>query len=317
MRAFDRPAYLGLDDDAHWQRLVAEGLQAYGTHYAGSRRASYCPMVYAELEGKLAAWLDAPATLTVASGSWLAVQLVDLLQARGYTVLAGPDAHVAWLRPGVAGFAEAQLWKTEALRLAASGRMVAVVSDRVNPIRCGASDLSWWAELPATACLVVDDSHALGVLGAKGRGSWAEFGALSAHLLVCASLGKAFSVPGAVLVGSMEWLTRIETSASYGGASALPPAYAHALHVGLIYALGRRERLLGFVAVIEALGLVHAPGHPAFRISAVQGEALRAAGIEFARLAYPRAESVLVERLVLSAGHSEVDVARVVEVLRG
>ncbi len=317
MRAFDQPAYLGLDRDERWAGLITEGIREHGTHFAGSRGAAYCPPVYAQAEHRLAAWLDAPAVTLVSSGSLLAALVVDRLQAQGYTVLAGPFAHACWRRPGVKGSTDAEIWRTEALSKAAAGERIAVVSDRVCAIRCVEARLDWLSELPAHAMVVLDDSHSLGVLGPHGRASRAKFGQLGAELLVCASLGKSFSVPGAVLVSSADWAQAFRAAAAFGGASSVPPGYASALANGLDYALERRTALLANVAALENLGLVHATGHPAFLLDARQADALSEAGIAFAKTRYPTADSPEVCRVVVSSGHAAGEVARVVSVLGG
>ncbi len=315
MRAFDRPAYLGLDRHPEWIRLIAEGMALYGTHYAGSRGASYCPDVYAQAERALADWLGAPAVTLLSSGSLLATLVVDQLRAEGYTVLAGPLAHACWRRVGVTGFDDAEVWQVHALRLAARGQRVAVVSDRVCAIRCERASLAWLTELPQSAAVVIDDSHGIGVLGPGGRASWAEFAGLRAELIVCASLGKGFSVPGAVLVSSAERAQRLGATAAFGGASSIAPGYAHALAHGLDLGLAQRPRLLAHVAAFDAAGLAHVAGHPAFSLTGSQADLLTAAGIAFAKTRYPTAESPEVNRLVVSAGHTAGEVAAVVGVL--
>lgn len=315
MRAFDQPAYLGLDRDGRWAALVAEGVARYGTHYAGSRGASYCPSVYAEAEGQLKDWLGAPATTLVSSGSLLATMLTDALWREGHVVLSGPLAHACWRWAGTRAFASADAWRRAAFEAVALGRRVAVVTDRVCVMRCVEADLTWWQDLPASATVVVDDSHAIGVHGEGGRGSWGELRGLAAEVLVCASLGKAFSVPGAVLVSSAPRAQAFRTTAAFGGASSVPPAYAHALAEGLEYALGRRKRLLGHVRALAATDVRHVHDHPAFLIGEGQAGALALAGVRYAQTRYPTAESPEVRRVVVSAGHRAEEVAEVARAL--
>ncbi len=317
MRAFDQPAYLGLDRHPEWLALVGEGMALYGVHYAGSRGASYCPAVYADVERVLAAWLGAPAVTLVSSGSLLAVMMVDQLLAEGYAVLAGPLAHACWRRAGVVAFEDAEAWRRRALELARRGARVAIVSDRVCAVRCRKAKLDWLRGLPSGAVVVLDDSHAIGVLGPRGGGSWVEFGGLPAELIVCASLGKSFSVPGAVMVSSRARAQRLRSTAAFGGASSVPPGYAHALATGLDLALAQRTRLSANEAALAEAGLAHVADHPAFSLTESQAGQLAAAGVAFARTRYPTAESAEVSRLVVSAGHSTEEVAQVATLLRG
>ena len=315
MRAFDQPAYLGLDRSARWLGLVREGLERYGGHYAGSRLANYCPDVYAKAERRLSAWLGAPDVTLLSSGSLAAVLVTGELLGEGYRVLAGPLSHACWRRPGVTSYAEDDAWRSDAMKLISAGERVAVLTDRVCALRCVAADLAWLHNLPQSAAVVVDDSHAIGVLGEGGRASWAEFRELSAELLVSASLGKAFSTPGAVVVGSASRLQALRSTGWFGGASSIPPAYAHALAEGLGDALVQRGALLEHISALAATGLRHAPGHPAFLLDARQAQLLSEAEIAFAKTRYPTAASAEVSRLVVSAAHRRAEVAAVVGVL--
>ena len=312
----DRPAYLGLDRDPAWRDLVAGGLERYGTHFAGSRRAAYCPAVYDEAEAALATWTSAPAALTMSSASLASATLVEALASAGFAVLAGPLAHAAWRRPGlVEGRDTPEAWRARARELAGAGRPVALVTDRVCALRAREAAVAWVGDLATGGgrlALVVDDSHALGALR-DGRGSYAAYRAAlppAVAVVTLASLGKAFSVPGAVVAGEAWAIDAVRASGGFGGASPSPPAYAHALAAGLrdggaSLVAERLRRLRDFVREVEGLGIAgsHVAGHPVFRVDdARQREALRASGIGLSEIAYPAPGSPVVSRLVLRAG---------------
>ena len=315
----DRPAYLGLDRDPAWRDLVAGGLARYGTHFAGSRRAAYCPAVYGEAEAALATWTSAPAALTMSSASLASATLVEALASGGFAVLAGPLAHAAWRRPGlVEAGASREAWRARARELLAAGRSVALVTDRVCALRAREADVAWIGDLAAGAAdgggriaLVVDDSHALGALR-DGRGSYAAYRAAlppAVAVVTLASLGKAFSVPGAVVAGAAWAVEVVRASVGFGGASPLPPAYAHALAAGLrgggaSLVAQRLRRLRDLVREVEGLGIAgpHVAGHPVFRVDdARQRGALLAGGIGLSEIAYPTPASPVASRLVLRA----------------
>ena len=328
----DRPAYLGLDRDPTWLGYLDAGLRACGAHYAGSRRAAYCPPVYDRLEERLADWMGAPAALTMSSASLAAATLAESLTDGGSAVLAGPLAHAAWKRPGgvTTCFDDDAAWRAAVRRLLAAGRAVAVVTDRVCALRAREADFSWLTDLPGAAgslTVVVDDSHALGALR-TGRGSYAELRAVlppATAVLSLASLGKAFSMPGAVIAGTPEVLREVWTRAGFGGASPLPPAYAHALSSVLgegaaaAFVAARLRQLSSVVAAVEGRGLrgPHVTGHPVFRVDdPAQRAALAEVGIVLSEVAYPRAESAPVTRLVLRAGADGAEaVARIARAL--
>ena len=117
----------------------------------------------------------------------------------------------------------------EALRLqlrecARRRRRPLVLSDGYCP-GCGAAPISAYSGLARRfgGRLVVDDTQAVGVLGADptpdapfgrgGGGSLPWHGVDGAHVVVCASLAKGLGVPLAVLGGSADVIERFETCA--------------------------------------------------------------------------------------------------------
>lgn len=325
----DRPAYLGLDRDPAWLALLGEGLARYGTHFAGSRRAPYCPEVYEACESAFAAWTSTPATLLLSSASLASVLTLEMLRERRFATLVGPLAHATWRRPGlVAEFDDPTAWRQRVARLLAAGQSVALVTDRVDVLGARGADLTWLSQLGAgrgRLLAVVDDSHALGVLD-DGRGTYAALrGGLPPEidLLTVASLGKAFSSPGALVAGAPWAVRALGDSGGFGGASPLPPAYAHALLHGASPEFplfdDRRRDLVALVDRVERIGLfgAHVAKHPVFRVDdSRQQRCLREAGIVLSELAYPRAGDPPTVRLVLRAdGNAAVAVERVAEAI--
>lgn len=119
--------------------------------------------------------------------------------------------------------------------------------------------------------LLIDDAHALGVLGANGRGTLEHAGLFDSavngeidpqqrlRLLLCGTLSKAVGGFGGIIPGSRRFIERLKTTSHYyGGASAppVPAAAATARALELIAAdPGMRTRLWKNVdAVKNGLG---------------------------------------------------------------
>jgi 8-amino-7-oxononanoate synthase len=102
-------------------------------------------------------------------------------------------------------------------RLRAAGRLAIVLADGYAPGMAGPPPLACLAGCVANGAgwLVVDDTQALGLLGAHGGGSLCLHGLQgSPHVVVGASLAKAFGAPLAVLLGSGALVRRYRASAS-------------------------------------------------------------------------------------------------------
>ena len=82
----------------------------------------------------------------------------------------------------------------------------------------------------AGACLMVDDAHGFGVLGASGGGSLEAYGLSGTEVpVLMGTLGKALGTAGAFVAGSHELIEALlQNARSYMYTTALPPALAAA-----------------------------------------------------------------------------------------
>ncbi|MCZ8132602.1 MAG: aminotransferase class I/II-fold pyridoxal phosphate-dependent enzyme [Steroidobacteraceae bacterium] len=75
---------------------------------------------------------------------------------------------------------------------------------------------------PHGGWLLVDESHAFGVIGPTGRGAVEAHGVRGARVLAGGSLGKAFSAYGGLAVGPADAIARLwQTPAARGAASGM------------------------------------------------------------------------------------------------
>jgi 8-amino-7-oxononanoate synthase len=104
------------------------------------------------------------------------------------------------------------------------------------------------------AGLLVDEAHALGVLGPRGRGVCAEAGVWPDALV--GTLGKAFGLAGAFVAGSTELVRLLENRArSYVFSTAALPALAGAVPTALALAdraEAERSRVRAYAARLRA-----------------------------------------------------------------
>jgi 7-keto-8-aminopelargonate synthetase-like enzyme len=101
--------------------------------------------------------------------------------------------------------------------------------------------------LPARGRILVDDAHALGVLGSRGRGSIEACGVRDARLIRTATLSKAFGSFGGVILADEKLARRvIDRSHAFPASTPIPlPAAAAALAAGRLIQsdAAMRERL--------------------------------------------------------------------------
>lgn len=174
------------------------------------------------------------------------------------------------------------------------------------------------------ACLIVDEAHAIGVLGPDGGGLCAQAGVRPDVLT--GTFGKAFGAGGAFVAGCsplIQWLWN--RARTFVFSTGLSPALAAAAYAGMERARRepwRRERLLAAADQlrraldelhVRALGFGHVipwvvgePG-PAVNVA----EALAAQGLDVRTIRPPSVPAGTARlRLTVSAAHTSADIER-------
>ena len=100
--------------------------------------------------------------------------------------------------------------------------------------------------------ICVDDAHATGVIGEKGRGSFEYFGLKDERLYSSGTLSKALGGHGGIIAGDKEFIERLKEKSKIPYASSAPPTPAAAATAKAIEILsknpGLRKKLWANVA---------------------------------------------------------------------
>jgi 8-amino-7-oxononanoate synthase len=180
--------YLGLTTDPRVRRAAVGAIRRYGTGVTGSRLLNGTLPLHTELEELLADWVGTEAALVFTTGYAANLGLIGALIGAGDAALVDSAAHAS-LVDG-ARFSEGALrafrhnrpnslrralrsWREQP---AAGGVLVAV--DGIYSMEGDRAPLLPVAELCTEfgARLLVDEAHALGVVGPEGGGTAAEAG---------------------------------------------------------------------------------------------------------------------------------------------
>jgi 8-amino-7-oxononanoate synthase len=228
--------YLGLSrHPAVWAAAAAE-LESSGLGAGASRLVSGTRPVHLALEAALAAWLGRQRVLLFPSGFQANLAAVCALADRHSLVLADRLIHHSLLVGVRASGARLQRFAHNDLadlerRLSAARRerpagRVLVLCESVYSMEGSSAPVRALADLCARhgAPLLVDEAHALGVVGEGGRGLAHGLGEVA---LVSGTFGKAFGSGGAFLAADEplgEWL--LQSSGAFRYSTALAPALA-------------------------------------------------------------------------------------------
>jgi 8-amino-7-oxononanoate synthase len=338
---FSSNDYLGLASHPRVVAAFQRGAERYGVGSGASALISgYC-RTHAQLEEDLAVFTGRPRALVFSSGYLANLAVVTTLAGRRDTVIADRLNHASLIDAALLSHARLLRYPhrdTLALerRLqCAEGSRRLVVTESLFSMDGDLAPLGRIAALCERyhAALVVDDAHAVGVLGPYGQGSLAELGLGSEAVPVqISTFGKALGGLGAFVAGSDDLIeTMIQDARSYRYTTALPPAVAEAVREALVLARTeswRREHLRSLITAfrggLSEIGI--AKSDPRSPIQALvfggddntlaAAERLRRRGLFVAAIRPPTVPVGSARlRVSLTAAHTEGQVTRLVESL--
>jgi glycine C-acetyltransferase len=227
--------YLGLAGHPDLMRVGAEALAAYGAGSGASRLVSGTMSVHREAEKTLAAFAGFPESVLFSSGYACNLGVVQALVGRGDVVFSDSLNHASLIdgarlsRADVVVYqhADAAHLRRQLMGHRARGRAALVLTESLFSMDGDIAPLAALANLAREfqAGLLVDDAHAIGVYGIRGRGLCAEHG-VTPDVLVGA-LGKACGIQGAFAATSLPTAELIRNRArSYVFSTAPSPALA-------------------------------------------------------------------------------------------
>jgi 8-amino-7-oxononanoate synthase len=229
--------YLGLLSDPRVKQAAQEAIEQYGTGCTGSRFLNGTLDLHIELERRLAEFMGAEACVLFSTGYMTNQGVIQSLAGRGDIVFSDKDNHacivagtkvtdaeVVRFRHNDVAHLRRQLEKAHETKPGA-GKMI--VTDGVFSMSGILADVPALVELADEfeAALMLDDAHAVGVIGPGGRGSAAYFGLGDRVDLTTGTFSKSFASLGGFVTGSYEAIEFIRHSASTHIFSAsMPPA---------------------------------------------------------------------------------------------
>src|SRR5258708_92505 len=206
--------YLGLIGDPRVDRAAVEAVHKYGTGTGGVRMLTGTIDLHHQMESELAAFKRMPETITFSSGYLANLAVVSSLLSPVDRVVMDSYAHRSLGDAcRLAGVAISRYIHNDCsslrheLELNPAGSRTLIVADGVFSME---GDICPLPELIALkkefGCyLMIDEAHALGVLGPTGRGTDEHFGASAADVDIwTGSLAKAIPSNGGFVALSQE-----------------------------------------------------------------------------------------------------------------
>jgi 8-amino-7-oxononanoate synthase len=235
--------YLGLTAHPKVKEAALKAVEKYGTGCSGSRYLTGTLDLHIELENRLAKFFGSEAVLLYSTGYQTAQGIIPTLVQRGEYVVSDKDNHaciVAGQMMARGSTAELVRYKhndmTDLERVLQKIPMEAgklIVSDGVFSTGGEIVDLPKLVDLAKkfNAKMLIDDAHAVGVIGKGGRGTASEFNLEKEVDLTMGTFSKTFASLGGFVAGAERVINYLKhhSSALIFSASPTPAAVAAAL----------------------------------------------------------------------------------------
>jgi 8-amino-7-oxononanoate synthase len=233
--------YLGLTGDERVMQGARDALARYGTGLTGSRLLNGTTPLHLELERELAEWMGTEDAIVFTTGQQANVGTLATLLGTGDTVVIDSADHASLLdgallsRAKLRAFRHNRMDKLESTleKAVGDGGGVMVVVDGVFSMEGDVAPLREIAALAQRfgARLMVDEAHAVGVLGARGAGTAELLGVEDQVDLRMGTFSKSLASCGGFVAGDadvVEFL-KIQSRAFLFTASGVPAAIGAAL----------------------------------------------------------------------------------------
>ncbi|MEX2513318.1 MAG: aminotransferase class I/II-fold pyridoxal phosphate-dependent enzyme [Cyclobacteriaceae bacterium] len=322
---FSGTAYLGMASLPAFEELLVKGIRKYGPNHGSSRNSNVQLPIYRDFENHFAFEAGAPDAMLLSSGYLAGHLAVQTMMMDTDFIWAAPNTHSAILPVGqkTASDMDFDGWVWQCKKRAESliGQRILFLSNAVNPLKPEIHDFKWIKELPSTNqyYLLIDDSHAFGVLGPSIYGTFASWKDLPAKILVVGSLGKALSLPAGIILGDLYLLEKARAHPIYLSSSPPAPAFLEAFISGQDLYLAQKEKLLEHVhwvyhSLKNSDEFVCLDNFPVITFAQAQWvDELHRQNMILSSFPYPGPQDPPVNRIIISAYHHREDLVYLVD----
>lgn len=230
--------YLGLANHPRVKEAAIRGIEKYGFGSGASRLISGNMTLHEELEERIADFKGTEAAILFNSGYTANIGIIPALVGKGDFIYSDELNHVSIIDGSRLSRAEIRIYPhkdmtvlEELLKKDKNNGRKLIVTDTVFSMDGDIAPLKDIYNLSQkySAFLMVDEAHATGVLGSKGRGAVEHFALKGENIIQMGTLGKALGTFGAYIVGSKDLIVYLRNKArSFIYTTSLPPAVAAA-----------------------------------------------------------------------------------------
>ncbi len=229
--------YLGLTSDPRVKNAAQDAVEKYGTGCTGSRFLNGTLDLHLQLEDRLAEHMDKDKAVLFSTGYMTNEGVIAAIAGRNDIIFSDKDNHACIVAGTQVSLAETRRYRHNDLdhlrqmleraheEKPNAGKLIA--TDGVFSMSGKIARVPDLVELANefNAALMLDDAHAIGVIGPGGTGSAATFGLKDEVDLITGTFSKSFSSLGGFAVGDRDVIEYIRHESSpHIFSASMPPA---------------------------------------------------------------------------------------------
>ncbi len=250
---FGSNSYLGLTTHPKIKEAAKRATDKYGSGCAGSRFLNGTLDLHIELEKKLAEFVKKDAALVYSTGFQVNIGVIPTVTGRNDYILIDELDHASIIEATRLSFAKVLKFRhndmhslERLLKRCEPGCIKLIVVDGVFSMDGDIADLPSIVDLADKyeATEMVDDAHAIGVIGENGSGTASHFGLTDRVDLIMGTFSKSLAALGGFIASDFETINYIKHhSRSLIFSASITPASAAAVLAALEIFKSEPERI--------------------------------------------------------------------------
>lgn len=250
---FGSNSYLGLANDPRLKEAAKAAIEKYGTSCSGSRFLNGTLDIHVELEEKLAKLVGKEAAVCFSTGFQVNLGSVSALCGRNDYLILDQLDHASIIEGSRLAFGKTLKYKhndmeslEQKLKFCNPSSMKLIVVDGIFSMEGDIVRLPEIVELAQkyNADIMVDDAHALGVIGEQGRGTASHFDLTDKVSLIMGTFSKSFGSLGGFIAGSNTVIDFLKHNArSLIFSASMPPSNIASVSKAIDIMLNEPERI--------------------------------------------------------------------------
>ena len=258
---FGSNSYMGLTNHPKIKAASQKAIEKYGTGCAGSRFLNGTLDIHIELENKLAEFVGKDAALVYSTGFQVNLGVIPTVTSRNDYILIDELNHASIIEATRLSFAKVLKFRhndmhslERLLKQCDPGRIKLIVVDGIFSMDGDIANLPEITRLAEKydATVMVDDAHAIGVLGKNGSGTASHFGLTEKVDLIMGTFSKSLAALGGFIASDFEIINYIKHhSRTLIFSASMTPASAAAVLAALEIIKSEPERIKNLWVITE------------------------------------------------------------------